>query len=119
MRDYLNCLSQKITTTLFIYYRLVYSSCSNIICLRGRHIQKSFIMSEVKVGFCTVFSYVTFAMLIGIQCTWVYVYIRVELLNSYIISSCLHRLATDDEIIPFPNDELTPPVTNMYFVFDT
>jgi hypothetical protein len=27
-------------------------------------------------------------------------------------------LAIEDEMMPFPNEEVTPPVTNMNFVFD-
>jgi hypothetical protein len=28
-------------------------------------------------------------------------------------------LASDEEIIPFPSDDATPPVTKMYFGFDS
>jgi len=54
-------------------------------------------------------------MLIGVEGTRVDVDIRVKLLDSNVVASCLKKLS----YIPLPSEETTPPVTKMYFVSAT
>ena len=67
----------------------------------------------------SVYGYVALSVFIGIQGSRVDVDIRVELLDGYAVASACSNLPIDDEMIPFPNEEATPPVTKIYFVSAT
>ena len=38
-------------------------------------------MAKIKIGFCTIFRYITFTMFIRIQCTGVNIDIRIKFLD--------------------------------------
>ena len=46
-------------------------------------------MSQIEVGFVSVYRYITFTMFIRIQSSRINIDIRIELLNCYIIASGL------------------------------
>ena len=75
--DYLHGFSKEISFSFFFNYGLVDSSCGYIIILAGIGIQKSLIVSQVKVCFCAVFGHIAFAVFVRVQCPWVDVDIRV------------------------------------------
>lgn len=54
MRDYLNSSSAKISAAFFLKNGPVDLSCCNIGILCQAFIDKSFVMTKVKVSFCTV-----------------------------------------------------------------
>ena len=55
MRNHLNRFTQIVSTTLFVDNAFVDASCSNVVRLSRLYAQKSFIMSQVEVGFVSVF----------------------------------------------------------------
>ena len=73
-------------------------------------------MSEVEVGFKSVVGDVALSMFVWIECAGsIFRYGS----NFWIVT--LNPLdksnrARDEEIMPFPSDETTPPVTKMYLV---
>ena len=89
MRHHLNRLAQIVAMTLTIYHSFVYASRCDRIIARGMDTSKSFIMPQVKVGLKTVLCHVALAVLVGVQRSWVDVDIRVELLDSDFIATCL------------------------------
>ena len=62
VRYNLNCLSKIITSTFLIYYCFIDSSCCERVCSCCMYICKSFVMSEVKVCFCSIDSHIALSM---------------------------------------------------------
>ena len=89
VRNYLDSFTQKSTFALFINNGLVNSTGGYIVSLRGGDIQKTFVVPKVQIGFGTVFSYITFAMLVRVKRAGVNIDIGVEFLNGYSVTSCL------------------------------
>ena len=89
MRNHLNRFTQIVSTTLFVDNAFVDASCSNVVRLSRLYAQKSFIMSQVEIGFVSVYRYIAFSVLVWIQSSRVDVDVRVKLLNGYILTSCL------------------------------
>jgi len=66
-------------------------------------VNKTFIVTKVKVSFSTIVCHVNFTVLIGAHCTWVNVNIRVKFLDSYFktaifqktTKTCSHDSLTD------------------------
>ena len=81
MRDNLHRLPQILSPTLFIKHIPVNLACSKVRKFIKVLIDKSFVMTEVKVGFRTVLGYKNLAVLIGAHCAGVYINIRVKLLR--------------------------------------
>lgn len=71
-------------------------------------------MTEIKIRFGPVFRNKAFPVFIGIQCAGIDIDIRIKFLDGYPQPLAWSSLASDAAIIPFPNDEVTPPVTKMY-----
>ena len=65
------------TTTIFVQNRNVDFTSSAARSLRQVNIRKTFIVTQVQVGFCTIIGYENFAMLQGIHIGGVNVKIRV------------------------------------------
>ena len=84
MGNNLNGLSEKSTFPFFINNRLVNSAGSNIIGLCSENIQKTFVVPQIQVGFCTIFRNVTLPMLIGVEGTWIYIDIGIKFLNGHL-----------------------------------
>ena len=89
MGDNLNSLSQIVTTAFFVNNTFVNTSCCNVIGFSCLDAQKTFVMSQIEVGFVSVYRYITFTMFIRIQSSRINIDIRIELLNCYIIASGL------------------------------
>ena len=66
VRNNLDSFSQICTFALLVNHRSVNSSGCDIVCLRSENIQKSFVMTEVEVSFCPVFSYIALTMFIRV-----------------------------------------------------
>ena len=50
-------------------------------------------MAQIEIRLATVVRDVAFTMLIGIQCTGIYIDVRIHLLDGHLITSCLKELA--------------------------
>src|SRR5690606_4998306 len=72
-----------------IYYSLIYSSCSYVVCLGSVDVEEPFVVSEVKVRFGSVFRNITFSVFVGIQRARVNVDVGIELLNGHAETTCL------------------------------
>ena len=68
---------------------LVNAPGSYVVGLAGKRVEKTLVVAKVKVGLCTVFRYIAFTMLVGVQRAWVNVYIRVKFLDGRLVSPCL------------------------------
>ena len=88
MRNNLHRLSQIIAPSFFIYYILINTPCCNIIGASRRSIGESLVVTQVKVGFVSIDRHITFSMFIRVQCSGIYIDVRIELLDSYSITSC-------------------------------
>src|ERR1700759_3113838 len=53
VRNYLYCFSKKSTLTFFGNYVMINFTSGNIIGLRSRNIQETFIMSQIKICLCS------------------------------------------------------------------
>ena len=71
---------------------LVNASGGNVVCLRGRSVQKALVVAQVKVGLGTVLGDVALSVLIGIQRTRINIEVGVKLLNGHRITTCLQEL---------------------------
>ena len=71
---------------------LVNASGGNVVCLRGRSVQKALVVAQVKVGLGTVLGDVALSVLIGIQRTRINIKVGVKLLNGHRITTCLQEL---------------------------
>ena len=116
MRNNLHRLSQIIAPSFFIYYILINTPCCNIIGASRRSIGESLVVTQVKVGFVSIDRHITFSMFIRVQCSGIYIDVRIELLDSYSITSCQKQSSQRSRNNTFTNDEVTPPVTNIYLV---
>ena len=58
---------------------------------RGMNTCEALVVPQVQVGLHTVGRHIAFAMLIGVQRTWVDVDVGVKLLDGYFIAACLQR----------------------------
>ena len=87
MRDNLNSPSAVIPMSFFLKNGPVNFTGCNIGIFIKAFINKAFIMSKVKVSFCTVVCDEYFTMLDGIHCTWIYINVRVKLLHGDLIAS--------------------------------
>ncbi len=82
MGNDLNRLSQVGAFAFLINNSLVNFACGHVAGPGGIDAQKTFVMSQIKVCFGSVFSYITFSVFIGIQCSGIYVNIRIKFLYS-------------------------------------
>src|ERR1700704_906896 len=92
MRNYLDRFSKIRAFSFFVDYCLIYAASGNIICLRGINIQESFIVAEIKICFSSVFSNITFTVLIRIQGSRIHIDIGIKFLNSNPQAPCLEQL---------------------------
>ena len=91
MRNHLNSLTQIISAAFFVNNTFVDTSRSDVIGLRCLYTQETFVMSQVEIGFMSVYGNIAFSMLIRVQSSRVDVDVRVKLLDGYIITSCLQQ----------------------------
>ena len=93
MRHHLNGLAQIVATTLAVNHRLVDTTGSDRVMTRGMNTCEALVVPQVQVGLHTVGRHIAFAMLIGVQRTWVDVDVGVKLLDSYFIAACLQQFS--------------------------
>lgn len=116
MRNNLHRLSQIIAPSFFIYYILINTPCCNIIGASRRSIGESLVVTQVKVGFVSIDRHITFSMFIRVQCSGIYIDVRIELLDSYSITSCQKQSSQRSRNNTFTQRRGYPPVTNIYLV---
>ena len=80
VRNDLHGIAQILAAALFVQHVPVDLSCRQIGILIQIFIDKSFIVSQIQISFCTVFGYINFAVLIGAHCSRVYIDIWVKFL---------------------------------------
>ena len=66
MRYDLNSFTQIITFSFFVDHILIDASCGDVVIFMCRLIQKSFIVSQIEIGFMSVNGYIAFAMLVRV-----------------------------------------------------
>ena len=89
MGDYLNGLTQIVTSTLLTDYILIDTPRGYVIGTRGRHVQESLVMPQVQIGLMPIVGHIALPVLVGIECTRVYIDIGIKLLNRYLKPSSL------------------------------
>ena len=89
----MNGLAQIIATTFLVDDTLVDTACRNVVGLGRLDAQEPFVVTQIEVGFMTVYCYIAFTMFVRVQCSRVDVDVRVKLLDSYFVASCLKQLA--------------------------
>ena len=89
---YLYRSTEIVTSTLFVYYLLIYTSACNIVASVSLNIEKSFVMSQIEVCLGPVNSNVTLSVFERIECAGVNINIWIEFLNSNSITTCLKQL---------------------------
>src|SRR5690242_19754440 len=80
MWDHLNGLAQVSSFPLLINNSLVNAACCNVISLGGKYIQEAFVVTQIKICFCTILCYKAFAVLIRVQCSGINIDIGIEFL---------------------------------------
>ena len=89
MRNYLDSLTQVVAVTLAVDDCFVNASCGYTVVLCGANARKPLVVSQVEVGLETVLRHVALTVLVGVQCTWVDIDIRVEFLDGDLVAACL------------------------------
>ena len=92
VRHHLNRLAQIVAMTLTVYHRLIDAPCGDGVVSCGMYACKPLVVSQVQIGLKTISCHIAFAMLIGVQRTWVDVDVGVEFLNSHFVAACLQQL---------------------------
>ena len=93
MRHHLNGMTEVVTMTLAIDYRLINPTGGNAVVTRGMNIRKSLIMTKIQVSLKPIIRYVTLAMLIRIERARVDIDIGVEFLNGNAVTARLKQAA--------------------------
>ena len=91
MGYYLYRLAQIVATAFLVYNTLVYTAGSDVICPRGLHVGKPFVMPQVEIGLMAVYRNVTFPVLIRVKSAGVNVQVRVELLYGHTVAASLEQ----------------------------
>ena len=92
VRHHLDGFSEIIATTFLVNDSLVDTTSGERICFRSLNTCESLVVSEVQVGFHTIYCHVALTMLVRVQCTRVDVDVWVKLLDSNVVTSCLKKL---------------------------
>ena len=93
MRNYLYGLAQVVATALLVNDSFIYASAGDVVGLGSFDAEKTLVVTEVKVCHVSINRHVALAMLMGVQCTRVNVDVRVELLDGYVVATCLQQLS--------------------------
>jgi hypothetical protein len=81
VRHHLHGFAKIGAITLLVYNGLVYPTGGNVVGLCGEDVQVSFVVTQVEIGFGTVFSNKTLSVLIWIERTRIDINVRIEFLN--------------------------------------
>ena len=93
VRDDLDGASEIASATLTLHDVLVDASCGDVVGACGLYACEALVVAKVKVSLLSVDGDVALAMLIGIECAWVYVDIRVVFLNGDVVATRLQQFA--------------------------
>ena len=93
MRHHLDGLAKIVAMTLAVDNSFVNPTCGNAVVPCCLNTCKPFIVTQIEVCFHTVSGNVALAMFIRVQRSWVNVDVRVELLNGYLVTTCLQQFA--------------------------
>ena len=89
----LNGLSEIVSPALLVDHSLVDTAGGHRVGLGGLDVCETLVVTEVKVGLHAIDSNIALTMLIGVEGTRVDVDIRVKLLDSNVVASCLKKLS--------------------------
>src|SRR5688572_17891215 len=92
MRHDLDGFAEVFTVTFLCNDVIIDASGGDIIAPGGGDIQKTFVMTEVEIGFGAVVGDVAFAVLVGVERTRIDIDVRIKFLNSYFEPSGLQQL---------------------------
>ena len=92
MGDNLYGLSQIVATAFFVDDTFIDTSGGDVVGLGCLYAQKTLVVSQIEVGFVSVYGHIAFSVFIRIQCPRVDVDVRVKLLDGNLITSCLQQL---------------------------
>ena len=93
MRNNLDSLTQIVAPSFAVYHRFIYATGCYTVVSCGTYTRKPFIVPQVEVGLKTILCHVALTVLIGVQCPWVNIDIRVELLNRHLVAACQQQFA--------------------------
>ena len=93
VRNYLYGFTEIVAAAFFVDNGFVDSSCGERVGLGGFDVGESLVVSQVEIGFHSVYGDITFTVFVGIECSGVDVDIGIELLNGDIVTPCLQELA--------------------------
>ena len=84
-------LAEVVAVTLLVDYALIDATGCDIVGASRPHICEAFVVTEVEVGFMSVDSDVTFAVLVGVKSPRVDVDVRVEFLDCDAIAASFEQ----------------------------
>ena len=93
MRDNLYCASAVVTAALFLKNGPVNLTGCNVGIFIKILVNKSFVVTKVKVSFSAVFGNENFTVLNGVHCSGVDIDVRVKLLHCNLVAACLQQSA--------------------------
>ena len=92
MGHHLDGLPQIVSMPLAIDDGLVDATRRNRVVAGRMYARESFIVPQIEIRLHTVYSHVALAVLIRVQRTRINVYIRIKLLDGYLVTACLQQL---------------------------
>ena len=92
MGHYLNGLAEIVALALTVNNGLIDAACGDAVVPGGFDAGEPFVMTQVKIGLHAVGRHIAFTVFIGVQCSWVDVDVRVELLDGDTIATSLQQL---------------------------
>ncbi len=109
VRHHLNGLTQVVATAFAVNDGLVDASRRDAVMAGSAYAGEPLVVPEVKICLHAVLRHITFAMLVGIECTRVDVDVRVELLDSDFVAACLQQFADagGDDAFPQRGNDAT------------
>ena len=84
--------AEVVASSFFFDDAFVYASGGDVVVLACVDVEESFVVSEVEVGFGSVFGDVAFAVFVGVEGAWVDVEVGVEFLDCDIVAAALEEL---------------------------
>ena len=92
VRDDLDGLAQVIAATLFFDDALVDAAGGDVVGLRGTHVQKTFVVAQIKVGFSAVFGHVALPVFIRVECAGIDIDVGIQFLDGHSVATALQEL---------------------------
>ena len=93
VRNYLYGFAKIVATSFLVDNSLVDTSCSERVGLCCLDARESFVMTEVKIRFHSIYRHIALTMLVWIECARIDVDVWVKLLNCNVVAPGLQKLS--------------------------